>query len=57
MLYQLFHNQFKTLGFVGQREIVQIDGPHDKYGYVLSFKKDKKVYLIRGMGKAKPLGV
>ena len=57
MLYQLFQNQFKTLGFIGQRKIVQIDGPYDKYGYILSYNEGRKIYVVRGLGKAKPLGV
>lgn len=53
MLYQLFENQFKTVGLIGQRHVVQIDGPYDKYGYILSYSPETKVYLIRGLGKKK----
>ena len=57
MLYQLFSNQFEFIGFVGQRQIVKINGPYDTYGYVLKYKDDRKVYLIRGTGNKKPAGV
>ena len=57
MLYQLFQNQFKIIGAIGQRQIVQINGPHDKYGYILSYSAERKVYQIRGTGKTKPVGL
>lgn len=44
-LYQLYENQFKRLG--GNE--VQIDGPHDKFGYIIK-KQDNGTFLIRGTG-------
>jgi hypothetical protein len=54
MLYQLFPNQFNYLHAAGQRQYVQIDGPYDKYGYILK-RQDSGTYLIRGTGMRKPI--
>lgn len=51
MLYQLYESQFTWLpnGFV------VINGPYDKYGKLLSGKRESGTYLIRGIGNTKPL--
>lgn len=54
MLYQLYRNQFKILGHNGQRQIILINGPYDKYGYILSGPDSEGIYQIRGTGKIKP---
>ena len=48
-LYQLSENQFKLLG----GNIVQIDGPHDKYGRIVKYQKHNSTYLIRGTGNTR----
>lgn len=53
MLYQLFPNQFKTLRTISARQYVQIDGPFEKYGYILKHQANG-TYLIRGTGSTKP---
>jgi hypothetical protein len=50
MLYQLFDNQFKQLG----NGFVQIDAPFEKYGKLLSGKRENGTFLIRGIGNKKP---
>ena len=54
MLYQLFAHQFKRLNTTSLRQYVQIDGPYEKYGYILKPQADG-TYLIRGTGNTKPL--
>ena len=51
MLYQLYENQFKRL----HNNYVLINGTYDKYGKLLSGKRENGTYLIRGVGKTKPL--
>jgi hypothetical protein len=53
MLYQLFLNQFKRIRSMTARQYVQIDGPFEKYGYILKHQ-DNGTYLIRGTGNQKP---
>lgn len=50
MLYQLFAHQFKRLG----KGFVQIDAPFEKYGKLLSDKRENGTFLIRGIGNKKP---
>ncbi len=45
-LYQLHLNQFiRLLG-----SVVCINGPYDKYGYIIKYQEHNGTYLIRGTG-------
>lgn len=50
MLYQLYEEQFKRA-----RNYVVINGPFDTYGKIISYNKETKIYLIRGVGHRKPV--
>lgn len=50
MLYQLYEHQFKRL----PNGYVVINGPHDKYGRLLSGKRENGTYLICGIGNTIP---
>ena len=45
-LYQLYLSQFTRLS----GSTVRINGPHDKYGYIIRYQEHNATYLIRGTG-------